>query len=111
MKIMEVIGGPGCSVAGSSTPTTASGIRALLLFGTEEQSGAVAGLVSGKELAAFALTDPEAGSMPHVQTTAHRLLMARAMSHGEKRYITNVGIAHVLTVMARTPVAGSPETR
>jgi alkylation response protein AidB-like acyl-CoA dehydrogenase len=31
--------------------------------------------------------------------------------NGEKRYITNGGIAQVLTVMARTPVEGSNETR
>src|SRR5262249_37356497 len=31
--------------------------------------------------------------------------------NGTKRYITNGGIAQVLTVMARTPVPGSDETR
>src|SRR5207249_12093437 len=31
--------------------------------------------------------------------------------NGEKRYITNGAIAQVLTVMARTPVAGSEETK
>jgi acyl-CoA dehydrogenase family member 9 len=30
--------------------------------------------------------------------------------NGEKRYITNAAIAHVLTVMARTPVPGSDKT-
>src|SRR5437867_6457704 len=30
--------------------------------------------------------------------------------NGEKRYITNAGIAHVLTVMARTPMPGSDKT-
>src|SRR2546427_11547768 len=31
--------------------------------------------------------------------------------NGEKRYITNAAIAHELTVMARTPVPGSDETK
>src|SRR5581483_10635780 len=31
--------------------------------------------------------------------------------NGTKRYITNGGIADVLTVMARTPVPGSKETK
>ncbi|MGI8481763.1 MAG: acyl-CoA dehydrogenase family protein, partial [Chthoniobacterales bacterium] len=69
-------------------------------------------LVSGEQLAAFALTESEAGSdAANVQTTAtpsadgsHYVL------NGEKRYITNASIAQVLTVMARTPIAGSDKT-
>jgi hypothetical protein len=69
-------------------------------------------LVSGEQLAAFALTEEQAGSdAANVQTTAtpspdgsHFIL------NGEKRYITNASIAHVLTVMARTPVPGSDKT-
>ncbi len=70
-------------------------------------------LVSGKKLAAFALTEPQAGSdAANVQTTAtpsadgsHYVL------NGEKRYITNGAIADVLTVMARTPVPGREDTQ
>ena len=85
------------------------GMRALLLFGTAEQKQRwLPDLVSGKKLAAFALTEPQAGSdAANVQTTAtpsadgsHYVLQ------GEKRYITNGSIADVLTVMARTPVPG-----
>ena len=89
------------------------GMRALLLFGTAEQKRRwLPDLVSGKKLAAFALTEPQAGSdAANVQTTAtpsadgsHYVLQ------GEKRYITNGAIADVLTVMARTPVPGRAET-
>ncbi len=89
------------------------GIRALLLFGTREQKKKwLPPLVSGEQLAAFALTESEAGSdAANVQTTAtpsadgsHYVL------NGEKRYITNASIAQVLTVMARTPIAGSDKT-
>src|SRR6202171_1865734 len=89
------------------------GIRALLLFGTREQKQRwLPPLVTGEQLAAFALTEEEAGSdAANVQTTAdpspdgsHFIL------NGEKRYITNASIAQVLTVMARTPVPGSDKT-
>jgi alkylation response protein AidB-like acyl-CoA dehydrogenase len=80
-----------------------------LLFGTHEQKQKwLPKLVTGEQLGAFALTEKEAGSdAANVQMTAtpsadgsHFIL------NGEKRYITNAAIAHVLTVMARTPVPG-----
>ena len=90
------------------------GMRALLLFGSAEQKARwLPDLVAGRKLAAFALTEPEAGSdAANVQTTA---VPSADGSHyvlnGEKRYITNGAIADVLTVMARTPVAGREETQ
>ena len=84
------------------------GMRALLLFGSEAQKQRwLPDLVAGRQLAAFALTEAQAGSdAANVQTTAtpsedgsHFLL------NGDKRYITNGAIADVLTVMARTPGA------
>ncbi|MDH3716665.1 MAG: acyl-CoA dehydrogenase family protein, partial [Planctomycetota bacterium] len=70
-------------------------------------------LASGEWLSAFALTEPEAGSdAANVQTMA---VPARDGSgyvlNGEKRWITNGGLAQVLTVMARTPVEGSAQTK
>src|SRR6185312_8688685 len=69
-------------------------------------------MVCGEKLAAFALTEPEAGSdAANVQTTA---ISSEDGSHyilnGQKRYITNGAIADVLTVMARTPVPGREGT-
>ena len=90
------------------------GMRALLLFGTDQQKRRwLPELVSGRKLAAFALTEREAGSdAANVQT---RATPSADGSHyvlsGEKRYITNGAIADVLTVMARTPVAGSDQTQ
>jgi acyl-CoA dehydrogenase family protein 9 len=89
------------------------GMHALLLFGTElQQKKWLPDLVAGRKLAAFALTETQAGSdAGNVQTIAapsadgtHYVL------NGDKRYITNGAIANVLTVMARTPVAGTTET-
>jgi alkylation response protein AidB-like acyl-CoA dehydrogenase len=86
----------------------------LLLFGTEEQKRVwLPDMVSGKKLSAFALTEPEAGSdAANVQTRATPTADGRGfLLNGEKRWITNGGIANVLTVMARTPVEGSGETK
>src|SRR5262249_30492821 len=68
---------------------------------------------TGQDLGAFALTEPEAGSdAANVQTTATPTADGKTyILNGQKRYITNGAIAKVLTVMARTPVAGSKETK
>jgi alkylation response protein AidB-like acyl-CoA dehydrogenase len=89
------------------------GMRALLLFGTPEQRRRwLPPLIRGEQLAAFALTEAEAGSdAANVQTEARPSSDgSHYVLNGEKRYITNVAIAKVLTVMARTPVPGKQET-
>ena len=108
-RIMEVIGGHDAGVAVFVNAHHSIGIRGLLLFGTEEQKRRwLPPLVSGEQLAAFALTEPEAGSdASNVQTTATPTPDGKAyVLNGTKRWITNGGIASVLTVMARTPGAG-----
>jgi len=108
-KILEEIGRRCASTSVFVNAHHSIGIRALLLFGTHEQKQKwLPKLVTGEQLGAFALTEKEAGSdAANVQMTAtpsadgsHFILT------GEKRYITNAAIAHVLTVMARTPVPG-----
>lgn len=83
------------------------GLKAMILNGTDDQKRRyLPDLASGKTLAAFALTEPEAGSdAANVQTHArlsddgkHWIL------NGEKKFITNGAQAGMLTVMARTPV-------
>src|SRR4051794_16651373 len=71
-KILEVIGAHCASTAVFVNAHHSIGIRALLLFGTEQQKRQwLAPLVRGEKLAAFALTEPEAGSdAANVQTTA-----------------------------------------
>ncbi|MFO0844395.1 MAG: acyl-CoA dehydrogenase family protein [Gemmataceae bacterium] len=108
-KVMEIIGGHCASTAVFVNAHHSIGIRALLLFGTEEQRKRwLPPLVAGKELAAFALTEVEAGSdASNVQTTATPTPDGKGyVLNGTKRWITNGGIADVLTVMARTPGAG-----
>ncbi len=113
-KVMEVIGGHCGGTAVFVNAHHSIGIRALLLYGTEEQKRRyLPELVTGRKLAAFALTEAEAGSdAANVQTTATPSADGRSyVLNGTKRYITNGGIADVLTVMARTPVPGSGETK
>jgi acyl-CoA dehydrogenase family member 9 len=108
-KILEEIGRHCASTSVFVNAHHSIGIRALLLFGTHEQKQKwLPKLCTGEWLGAFALTEREAGSdAGNVQMKAtpsedgsHFIL------NGEKRYITNAAIAHVLTVMARTPVPG-----
>jgi acyl-CoA dehydrogenase len=57
---------------------------------------------SGKAIAAFALTEPEAGSdVAAIQTTARRDGETYVIN-GRKRFISNAGIADFYTVFART---------
>jgi alkylation response protein AidB-like acyl-CoA dehydrogenase len=105
-RIMEVIGGHDASTAVFVNAHHSIGIRALLLFGTPEQKARwLPPLARGEALAAFALTETEAGSdASNVQTTATPSADGRTyVLNGGKRYITNGAIAGVLTVMARTP--------
>lgn len=106
-KVLEEIGSRCASTSVFTNAHHSIGIRALLLFGTREQKEKwLRPLVTGEQLAAFALTEENAGS-----DAANVEMQARPSedgSHyilnGEKRYITNASIAQVLTVMARTPI-------
>ncbi len=112
-KVLEEIGRRCASTSVFVNAHHSIGIRALLLFGTHEQKQKwLPRLVNGEQLGAFALTEREAGSdAANVQMTARPTEDgSHFILNGEKRYITNAAIAHVLTVMARTPVPGSNKT-
>lgn len=113
-KLLEVLGGHCASTALFVNAHHSIGPRALVLFGTKEQQEKyLPKSASGEWISAFALTEPEAGSdAANVQTTATPTPDGRGyVLNGEKRWITNGGIAQVLTVMARTPVPGSKQTK
>src|SRR6266850_1511693 len=112
-KVLEEIGARCASTSVFTNAHHSIGIRALLLFGTREQKQKwLPPLVTGKQLAAFALTEKEAGSdAANVQTKAEPTADGtHYILNGEKRYITNAAVAQVLTVMARTPVPGSDKS-
>ena len=80
------------------------GLKALLLFGNEEQKARwLPALASGEKIAAFALTEPEAGSdAASIRTTA-RYDPARSefVLDGTKHWISNGGIAEFFTLFAK----------
>src|SRR5947208_12296819 len=112
-RILEEIGRRCASTSVFVNAHHSIGIRALLLFGTDEQKRRwLPKLVTGEQLGSFALTEKEAGS-----DAANVQMQARPSedgSHfiltGEKRYSPNAAIAHELTVMARTPVPAKDKT-
>lgn len=111
-RIMEIIGGHCGSTGVFVNAHHSIGLRALELFGTNEQKRRwMKDLATGEKVAAFALTEPEAGSdAGNVQTIATPDADGKGFTlNGEKRWITNGGIADVLTVMARTPDPAHPE--
>jgi acyl-CoA dehydrogenase len=77
------------------------GSEPILLFGTEEQKRRwLPDLAQGKKLAAFALTEPEAGSdAAHLQTVGSRGDGGYVLN-GTKIFITNAGEAQLYLVMA-----------
>ncbi len=81
------------------------GVRALLLYGTEDQKKKwLPDLAKGEKIAAFALTEPNAGSdASAVETRADYDAEKKVYRiNGMKQWITSGSIASVLTVMART---------
>ena len=110
-RLLEVLGGHCASTALFVNAHHSIGPRAIVLFGTPEQKQKyLPKLASGEWIGAFALTEPEAGSdAANVQTTATPTDDGSGyILNGQKRWITNGGIAQVLTVMARTPVPSPP---
>lgn len=104
-RVMEEIGSRCASTSIFVNVQHSIGMRALLLFGTPEQKQRwLPPLIRGEQFAAFALTEPDAGSdAANVQTRAEASADGEQfILNGEKRYITSGGIAQVLTVMART---------
>jgi acyl-CoA dehydrogenase family member 9 len=84
------------------------GMKGIALFGTDEQKERfLPDLASGRKLAGFALTEPEAGSDAyHVQSRAVSQGDGSWVLNGEKRYIGNGGKGDVFVTFARAEVDG-----
>jgi short-chain 2-methylacyl-CoA dehydrogenase len=81
------------------------GINPILTFGTEEQKQRwIPDLGAGRTLAAFGLTEPEAGSDAGATKTRADLVDGEWVINGAKAFITNSGtaITSLVTVTART---------
>ena len=75
------------------------GSGAISLFGTPEQRERLQSVASGAQIAAFALSEPEAGSDVAAMTSTAR----DGRISGTKTWISNGGIADFYTVFARAP--------
>ena len=97
-ELSRVCGGMSLSLA-----ATALAAFPILLFGNEEQKKKyLPDLATGKYLAAFALTEPEAGSDAGATKTTARLEGDHYILNGTKCFITNGSVAEMVTVIAMT---------
>lgn len=106
-KTIEIISARCASTALFINAHQSIGLKALLLFGTDEQKGRwLAPLARGEEFAAFSLTEPNAGSdAAGIETRAVWDPLKHVYRiNGKKQWTTNGSIAQVLTVMAKTEV-------
>jgi len=92
-----------CAGVATTYAANALGAMPILLSGSEEQkSRFLPGLASGSNLAAFALTEPDAGSDAGGIRTRATLDGDSYVLNGTKQWITNGGEAKVYTVIALT---------
>ena len=93
------------SVAITLAAHTSLGTMPILLFGTDEQKERwLPDLAAGRQLAAFGLTEPDAGSDSGATRTTAELRDGSWIVNGSKLFITNAGtdLTWGVTITART---------
>ena len=113
-RVFEEIGGIDGSLAVTFGGHQSIGLKALLLYGTEEQKKKyLPKLASGEWIAAFALTEPGAGSdAAGIQSLAVKDAQNdHYVLNGNKIWITNGGIADFFTVFVKTPIGENGEKK
>lgn len=113
-RVFEEIAGIDGSLAVTLGGHQSIGLKGLLLHGTEAQKKKyLPKLASGEWLAAFALTEPGAGS--DAAGIQSRALPDQGNGYyvlnGNKIWITNGGIANLFTVFAKAPVGDDGEEK
>lgn len=84
----------------------------LLQWGTEEQKQRwLPGIASGETIAAFAITEPDAGSNSHRITTTARRDGSDWIISGQKTFISGIELADVVLVVSRTEDAKTGKLR
>src|SRR4030042_636848 len=92
-----------CAVCAVCYAASALGTFPILLFGSEEQKKKyLPVLASGKKVAAFAITEPEAGSDASAIKTVAKKSGDHYILNGLKHFITNGGDAEIYVVIAMT---------
>ena len=118
MEIPEEYGGPGLDYttvaimreelakgdAGFNVTLGANnlGFKPLVVAGTEEQKRHFADVVVPGGFACFCLTEPQAGSDAGACTTTAQKVGDEYILNGRKCFITNGGLANIMTVVAST---------
>jgi len=93
----------GCGGIALSYAATALGTFPILLYGNDAQKKKyLPGIAAGKSIAAFALTEAEAGSDAGRIRTSAKKNGDYYILNGTKQWITNAGDAEVYTVVAMT---------
>jgi acyl-CoA dehydrogenase family protein 9 len=103
-RVMEEVGRTDASLGILIGGHQSIGMKALLLYGTEEQKKRwLPSLAAGEKIAAFALTEPEAGSdAASIRTTArYDADRDEFVLDGSKHWISNGGIAGFFTLFAK----------
>jgi acyl-CoA dehydrogenase family protein 9 len=105
-RVLQELGSLDSSVAVTIAAHQSIGLKGLLLFGSQEvKDRYLPRLATGEMVAAFALTEPGAGSdAAAIQTRAEPKGDGYVLN-GSKIWITNGGIADLFTVFARTSPA------
>lgn len=108
-RLFERIAASDASIAVTLGAHQSIGLKGILLFGTPEQKQQyLPALARGEQVAAFCLTEPNAGS--DAASIRMRARLDEAGTHwvleGNKMWITNGGFAEVFTVFAQTEVEG-----
>jgi acyl-CoA dehydrogenase family member 9 len=113
-RVMQEVAAHDASLAVTLGAHQSIGLKAILLLGTDEQKERwLPSLATGEKVAAFALTEPSAGSdAASIKTKA---VLSEDGSHyvldGSKIWITNGSFADVFTVFARTSDSGAGKPR
>src|SRR3954454_2937820 len=84
------------------------GFKAIVMFGSDEQKERfLPDLATGRKLAGYALTEPNAGSDAyHIESRAVKQTDGSWVLNGEKRYIGNGSKGSVFTTFARCEIDG-----
>ncbi len=107
-RVFEVFGQSSGSLTVALGVHQSIGMKGIALFGTVEQKARLLpDLASGRKLAGFALTEPDAGSDAyHLESRAVRQSDGSWLLNGEKRWIGNGGRGDVCVTFARAEVGG-----
>ena len=102
--------GRGCAGVATAIGANLLGIEPLLFFGTPEQKQRYLPKVAAGAIAAYALTEPDAGTdVGGIRTIAEPVGNGETFRlRGQKTYITNGGNASIYTIFASTDPSRGP---